>query len=312
MLRHKLNLWQNIPSALECVMNLRLFEAIAAIEETGSISAAAEKCGISQPALSGQIKGFEEALGVSLIERGRRGVLLTPAGREILQRAQQVLRCVKEVRQLAEGWANPYSGKMLLGAFPTLAPYLFPRIMTPLQEAYPQIDFYLRESKTADLLEQLLAGDLDAAFIAAPVGDEEIFTEEIFTEPFLLLAPPDSPWRNRKQIKLKELSSDELLILEEGHCLGDQILEFCSSGGLVHHADFRGSSLSTLMAMVRLGRGYTLVPECALGAADPACLVLPVVQPGPGRNIHLCWRRTSPRHEVFREIADEVRRLIRA
>ncbi|MEN9362101.1 MAG: hypothetical protein RL095_3636 [Verrucomicrobiota bacterium] len=292
-------------------MNLRLFEAIAAIEETGSISAAAEKCGVSQPALSGQIKGFEEELGVSLIERGRRGVLLTPAGREILRRAQEVLRCVKEVRQLAEGWGNPYSGKMLLGAFPTLAPYLFPKIMTSLQEAYPEIDFYLRESKTADLIRQLLAGELDAAFIAAPIEEDLVASEEIFTEPFLLLAPPDSPWRLRKQVKLKELSSDELLILEEGHCLGAQILDFCSSGGLVRHADFRGSSLGTLMAMVRLGRGYTLVPECALASADPACTVLPVVQPGPGRSIHLCWRRTSPRHEVFREIADEVRRLLR-
>jgi LysR family hydrogen peroxide-inducible transcriptional activator len=292
------------------MIKMRLFEAMLALEEEGSISAAAFRCGVSQPAMSAQLRSFEEELGALLVERRKRGVIFTSAGKEVLERARVVAGCVREIEKLAEEWASPYSGNLSLGAFPTLAPYLFPRIAADLVENYPDILFFLEEAKTEDLLASLHDGTLDAAFIALPFDDTLLTFEGVFHEDFLALVPDSERWRGKSEVSIGELNTEPLLLLEEGHCLRGQALEVCSADIDHAHMDLRASSLSTLMQMVRIGHGVTLIPACAVAADMPGLLSLPVrATPRPGRTIGLCWRESSPRRDVFREIADDVRRM---
>lgn len=285
-------------------MNIRDFEYLLALSEQGSFSRAAAFCGVSQPALSIQMKKFEEELGVELIERGSRQMVWTEAGKATLVQAKVILDAVQRTKLEAEVLKDPYAGTITLGAFPTLAPYFFPKIVQDLVDSYPNLRFHLVEEKTEILLERLHQGTLDAAFLALPEDHEALEFAPLFEEEFLLAVPARHQWAQLDFLNSDELDAQRLLLLEEGHCLRGQALDFCHQQGATETIDFRASSLPTLLQMVAMGQGISLIPECAVNA-DPNISYIRLEHPVPKREIGLFWRKTSLRQMIFEEIVDD-------
>lgn len=285
-------------------MNTRILEYLLALEKYESFSRAADFCGISQPTLSVQIKKFEDELGISLIERGKRRTIFTQAGQNILEKARPIVRGTHEILQMAELWNDPYSGSLTLGAFPTLAPYLFPNIVQDLVDSYPNLKFYLIEEKTEVLIQKLKGGEIDAAFLALPENHEELEFAELFEEEFLLAVPKKHEWSFKGNVNAPDLEKENLLLLDEGHCLRDQALDFCSQNGGKERVDFRASSMPTLLQMISMGNGISLIPECAVNT-DPNISFIRFKGQKPNRKIGLFWRKTSVRKQIFEELVDD-------
>jgi LysR family hydrogen peroxide-inducible transcriptional activator len=283
---------------------LRYFEALA---HQGHFGRAAEVCAISQPALSMQIKELEETLGTQLIERGPRQIRLTQLGEALAERASEILRAVDELGDLARASQDQMVGRLRLGVIPTIAPYLLPTLIRALSESHAALDIHVRETMTPKLIRELGEGRLDAAIVALPVSEPAFAEVPLFDESFVLVRPlsdADKPVPNADM--LREM---RLLLLEEGHCFRDQALSFCSMQTVRPWAGLDGSSLSTLVQMVGVGLGVTLLPEMAVAverrSADVSVARFP--EPQPSRTIGMIWRKTSPLAEQFQVIAEAVR-----
>ena len=279
--------------------HLRYFDALARHAHFGR---AAEACGISQPALSVQIRELEQMLGAPLVERGPRRIRLTDLGDEFHARARRILVAVGELNDLVRSAEGPLAGRLRLGVIPTVAPYLLPAIMAALAARMPALDLQPRESVTRALIADLLDSRLDAAIVALPISEPALHELPLFDEDFVLVRPlseagkpvpgPDT---------LREM---RLLLLEEGHCFRDQALSFCTIGGAEPRYRMEGSSLSTLVQMVGAGMGLTLIPDMALPlerrGADVD--VVRFAPPRPSRTIGMVWRRTNPLADQLAEI----------
>jgi LysR family hydrogen peroxide-inducible transcriptional activator len=288
-------------------VNLRAFEYLLALEKHGGFHRAAEACHVSQPALSIQIKKFEDELGIQLMERGHKEFIFTPAGLEVLERARGIMRRVDEVEELSKVWNDPYSGELSVGAFPTLAPYYFPQILDHFVEAYPNMRINLVEEKTAVLVERLKAGTLDCAFLAEPIHEDALVHGSIFTEEFLLGVAPSHTLAKRKTIDMIKLSEERLLLLEEGHCLRGQALDYCATAGVGEVLNFRASSMATLLQMIAMGRAISFIPDC-VARCNPNLHYLKLKGGGVSRSIALYWRRSSVRKDLMLELVDDLSR----
>ncbi|KZC34119.1 transcriptional regulator, partial [Rhodanobacter sp. FW510-R12] len=246
-------------------MNLRDLQYLVALAEHRHFGRAAEACFVSQPTLSTQIKKLEDELGVSLVERTPRKVLLTEVGRDIATRARDVLNEIEQIRGVARRTLDPESGTVRLGIFPTLGPYLLPHALPLVREAFPRLELLLVEEKTEVVLRMLREGKLDAGILALPLHEDSLHSEFLFEEPFLLAVSDAHPLaQHQGQLKLGDLSSQNLLLLEDGHCLRDQALEVCHLTGAGEHSGFRATSLETLRQMVAANVGITLLPVTAV------------------------------------------------
>ncbi len=278
-----------------------------AVADRGSFRRAAAAVGISQPALSAQIQVIEQLLGIQLFERDRRGVLITPAGEEVIAQARLALVAVDGVRDAARKRGEPLVGPLRLGVIPTIAPYWLPPLLPEVRRRFPRLELILREDQTARLLAQLTEGKLDVALLALPVPGD-VTTAAIAHEEFVLAAPRDSAIARRgKRLVEADLDEQTVLLLEDGHCLRDQALAVCARGGAIESMEVRGTSLPTLEQMVAGGLGVTLLPEAA--AANLVVAKGPVVTarfkaPAPGRTIGLAWRTSSARLREFRLLAE--------
>jgi LysR family hydrogen peroxide-inducible transcriptional activator len=212
-------------------MNLRDLKYLVALANTRHFGQAAEKCFVSQPTLSGQIKKLEEDLGVTLFERTKRSVETTPLGEAIVEHARQVLEQADALVDLAKSNQNPLIGPLRMGVIPTLSPYLMPLILKPLKKQYPQIRLVLSEELTNTLLERLRKHEIDAALVATPVEDIDIESMPLFDEPFWLVHPRNHPLSSKKKITQADLDGADLLLLSEGHCLAEQAMEVCHIQG---------------------------------------------------------------------------------
>ena len=291
-------------------MNLRDLEYAAALARTRHFGEAAVACHVSQSTLSIQIKKLEEELGSKLFERDSRQVLLTETGKQLLIDIQQVLDAQHRLKEKAAALQNPLSGTLRFGAFPTLAPYLLPHIMPPLTRALPNVDFHLREETTEQLLQQLLDGTLDAALIALPVLDARLDALPLFSEPFLLAVSPDNPLAKKKSVSIDALKGQQVLLLDEGHCLRAQSLEVCTRIGVGESQAYRATSLETLRHMVAANSGITLMPALATEASGNIAY-LPFSEPTPHRDIALVFRSTTARRAMLTELARTVRSAIK-
>jgi LysR family hydrogen peroxide-inducible transcriptional activator len=288
-------------------MNLQALNYLLALHACGGFHKAAKACHVSQPALSIQIKKFEEELGIQLLERSTRGFFFTPAGKEVLARARVVMQQVSEIEELAELWNDPYAGAISIGAFPTLAPYYFPQILDHFIDSYPSLQINLVEEKTGVLLERLKAGTLDAAFLALPEEHNELECGTIFSEPFYVGVAPSHPLAKRKTITPVKLAEERLLLLEEGHCLRGQALDFCSSAGIGEVLNFRASSMETLLQMVAMGRAVSLFPNC-VAKRNQHLHYLKLTGGSAARTIALFWRKSSVRRDLMCELVDDLSR----
>ncbi|MBO3143110.1 LysR substrate-binding domain-containing protein [Dermatophilus congolensis] len=297
-------------------MNIRDLEYLVALYEQRHFGRAAAACYVSQPTLSMQIKKLESYLGVSLIERSSRSVLFTATGEAVVERARSVLGEVRDIEVLAKRARNPRSGSVKLGVFPTLGPYLLPHVVQQLSEALPEVELLLVEEKTADLVAGLLSGSLDAIVVASPVPPDEtgLVVSPLFTEPFDLAVPAGHRFAEGPVPSVSDALADEdVLLLEDGHCLRDQALEVCHSVGAQERAGFRATSLETLRYMVASGVGVTLLPRLATVSpvpVTPGLSVRPFAGQGPSRSIVLARRASSTNGELVEEMAEVVRREV--
>jgi LysR family hydrogen peroxide-inducible transcriptional activator len=296
-------------------MNLRDLRYLIALADHRHFGRAAEASHVSQPTLSTQIRKLEDELGITLVERAPRRVMLTDAGVEIAERARRVLAEVEQMRELARQARDPEAGTLRLGLFPTLGPYLLPHVVGPLQARFPRLELLLVEEKTEALLARLRDGRIDGALLALPVDAEGLEHAVLFDEPFVLAVPSQHPLaRRRDALPLAALQDSDLLLLEDGHCLRAQALDVCHLAGAGEKAGFRATSLETLRQMVAAGVGVTLLPVLAVRppvAALPNLRLLPFAAP-PTRRIALFWRRSSARAAMLQALAGVLAELPRA
>ena len=285
---------------------LRQLQFLAALDQHGSFVRAAEAVGVTQPTLSAGVKELEAVLGVTLVERARTGAVLTPAGKEATTRAAGALAQVEDLVRAVRRTGAPLSGTFRLGAIPTIAPFLLPRALKVLRAKFPNLRLVLREDVSQRLVEGLRARTLDAALIALPYEASGIETEVIADDEFLLVCPKDHPLALRDDVTPKDLAGEDLLLLEDGHCLRDHALSVCKLPQSRAAAEVGATSLHTLVQMVAGGLGVTMLPEMAVKGGileGTGITARPLTSEHDSRMIALVWRKNSPREEEFRLLA---------
>ena len=293
-------------------MNLRDLRYFVALAETRHFGHAARRSFVSQPTLSGQIRKLEQQLGAPLFERTTKSVALTPLGESLVQHARRALEEADAFVQLARAHRDPLVGMLRVGAIPTLAPYLIPRLLAPLRHRHPGLKLALTEELTAQLLGRLREHELDTILLATPIDDAELVSRPLFVEPFWLALPRDHALYGREHIRRRELNSLNMLLLAEGHCLADQMMDVCgrterSETG--EEADLRAASLETLLQLVGAGMGATLVPALAMRGAwmtDAGVVTRPLEIAKAVRRISLVWRKGFPRIAAIDALADTI------
>jgi LysR family hydrogen peroxide-inducible transcriptional activator len=282
------------------------------VAETRHFGKAAERCYVSQPTLSGQIRKLEEELDVAIFERTSRSVAITPVGEQILAIGRQITEQVDAIQQLARAQQDPLAGPLRLGAIPTLSPYLMPLILMPLKRRHPQMKLVLSEELTESLLQRLHHHEIDAALLATPVEDPRLDEIPLFDEPFWVAFPRKHDFYTREKIRLRDLQQEELLLLSEGHCLAQQALDVCHlkerqvQGQM---ADLRAASLETLIQLVRSGFGITLIPALAMRgswATGGGVVAQPLEVAGASRRISLVYRQSFPRAQALQALAQVI------
>jgi LysR family hydrogen peroxide-inducible transcriptional activator len=287
-------------------MNLRDLHYLVALADCKHFGRAAETCFVSQPTLSTQIKKLEDELGVTLVERAPRKVLLTDAGQRIVAHARDVLHEIEQIKHIAHRDHDPEAGSLRLGIFPTLGPYLQPHEVGTIRARFPRLELLLVEEKSPVLLQRLREGKLDVVLLALPVHDDSLHAEFLFEEPFLLATPATHRLATRRALKLADLEHEHLLLLEDGHCLRDQALEVCRMSGAGEKQGFRATSLETLRQMVAANVGVTLLPVLAVQppiAHTDNVRLTPFRGHAPSRRIAMFWRKSSALHAFLQQLS---------
>ncbi len=292
--------------------SLAQLRAFAAVAEHLHFRDAAAALGMSQPALSGAVSALEEALGVQLLERTTRKVLLSPAGERLAVRAKAVLDAVGELMEEAEAAQAPFTGVLRLGVIPTVAPYLLPTVLRLVHDRYPELDLQVHEEQTHSLVEGLAGGRLDLLLLAVPLGVPGVTELPLFDEDFVLVAPDDHPLGGRAGIPRDVLRELDLLLLDEGHCLRDQALDVCREAGRTDGAAVTttAAGLATLVQLVAGGMGVTLLPRSAVTVEtgrNPRLATGYFADPAPSRRVALAMRTGAARAAEFAELAQALR-----
>lgn len=290
---------------------LRQLEYFSALAKHLNFRAAASECYVTQPAISGQIAQLEGLLGFKLFERDKRQVRLTREGEALLPRAREVLAEVEGFCELSQSLGAPLSGPLRLGTIPTVGPYLLPQVLPALRAEHAALQLFLTEDLTSRLVERLEDAQLDALLLDIDVELGDLETLPLFSDPFFLAVRAGDPLEGREALGLDVLDEREVLLLEEGHCLRDQIIPLCKSSASIDAPSFMGTSLGTICQMVAGGLGVTLLPELALQrelASAPDLRALDFGADGPSRQIGLAWRKSSPRAAEFKALGEELAR----
>ncbi|GDY26741.1 MULTISPECIES: DNA-binding transcriptional regulator OxyR [unclassified Agarivorans] len=286
-------------------MNLRDLEYLVALQELKHFRKAAEKCFVSQPTLSGQIAKLEEELGLLLIERTSRKVIFTHAGDELAAKARTILLEVKGLKDMAKSFQAPMAGPLHVGLIPTVAPYLLPKIVPHIREEFSEMELFLYEEQTHVLLQRLEEGELDCLLLAYLPDMERFGSIDLFDEPLMLAMPSNHKWQNQQEVQLSELSGEQVLMLEDGHCLRDQAMGYCFAAGAKEDTSFKATSLETLRHMVAAGMGITLLPQLAIPDTEEqnGICYRHFSSPEPSRRISLLYRNNSVRRPCFNQLA---------
>ncbi len=290
---------------------LKQLRYLVMLQREGHFGRAAENCFVTQSTLSAGIQELESLLDVSLAERTKRSVMLTPIGEQLAERAIEILRGAEDMVDLAAAVRGPLRGTLRLGIIPTIGPFLLPGVLPALRKAYPQLKLYLREDLTARLLDRLASGELDVVLLALPYKAEGFVMQTLASDPFQLCCPPDHPLARKKVVCPADLENEPMMLLEEGHCLRDHALSACtlSSRNLV--PGLEATSLQTLVHMVEGGLGLTLLPQLAIDAGLARSLDVCLVPFEAGtftRQIGLGWRKTSGRTREFELLGEFLAR----
>lgn len=289
-------------------MTLQELRYIVALADKGHFLRAAEACHVGQPTLSTQLKKLEEYLGVTLFERNKHQLVPTPIGAEIIERARIALDVVEQIRQLARQGHDPMDGPLRLGVIPTLGPYLVPHLLPAIRNAFPKLHLFLREDLTANLLERLRQCKLDALLLALPVQGDDLESMCLCREPFVVALPNGHLLANKPCIDEVDLEGQNVLLLEDGHCMRNQALAICGSTPSDQRDELQATSLETLRQMVAAGVGCTLLPALAAlpgvgSVPDGMVCTRPFRSPAPNRVIGMVWRHRYPRAATVKGLA---------
>jgi LysR family hydrogen peroxide-inducible transcriptional activator len=296
-------------------MTLTELKYIVAVAREKHFGHAAEACFVSQPTLSVSIKKLEEELGVTIFERGGTEVSMTPLGAKIVAQAEHVLEQTATIKEIAKQNKDPLVGSLRLGIIYTIAPYLLPPLVKTMIERVPQMPLVLQENFTARLVEMLRQGELDAAIMALPFPEQGLMVQPLYDEPFVVALPKQHAWSGRRAINATELKGENMLLLGNGHCFRDQVLEVCpemsrfSTNGDGISRTFEGSSLETIRHMVASGIGITVLPRASvqdMDAKDGIVRYLPFEAPAPSRRVVIAWRKSFTRTAAIEALRDAV------
>jgi LysR family hydrogen peroxide-inducible transcriptional activator len=291
-------------------LSLRDLEYLAAVAEHTHFGKAAEACHITQPALSAQIRKIEDLLGAEIFERTKRSVSVTANGALIVAQAKVVLEEAAKIINLVEHNRQPLTGPFRLGVIATLGPYLMPHLLAPLKKKFPKLELSLEEGLTKDLLQQLKSGNLDAVLASPTFSEASLKTYQLFFEPFLLAVPKDHALSSKSSVSSTDLKPEDMVLLEDGHCLADQAMDVCPRRSRGNFRRFHVTSLETLKHIVASGLGYTLIP--ALAAKSDANMkslfaYRHITGRHIGRNIVLVCRKSSARVGDIETLVEFIR-----
>ena len=294
-------------------MNIRDLEYLVALAEHKHFRRAADACHVSQPTLSGQIRKLEDELGIILLERTSRKVLFTQSGLLLVDQAKTVLREVKLLKEMASNQGKEMTGPLHVGVIPTIGPYLMPHIVPALQNAFPDLELFLYEAQTHQLLEHLETGRLDCAIVASVRETEPFIEVPLFKERMLLAVAENHPWAKEQTIPMSMLKDHEMLMLDDGHCLRNQALGYCFTAGAKENSHFQATSLETLRNMVAANAGMTLMPELAvLSEGERGGVKYLPCQPEPSRDVILVYRPGSPLRARYERIAEAIANSVKS
>ena len=316
-------------------MTLTELKYIVAVAREKHFGKGADACHVSQPTLSVAIKKLEEELQVKLFERNANEITVTPLGEEIIRQAQSVLEQADNIKEIAKRGKDPLAGSLRLGVIYTIGPYLLPELVRKIIAATPQMPLMLQENFTVRLLEELRNGDIDCAILAEPFPDSNLAIAPLYDEPFMAAVPSAHPLAQRASVTAEEMKSETMLLLGNGHCFRDHVLEVCpefarfSSNADGIRRSFEGSSLETILHMVAAGMGITLVPRLGVPSAAlaaqaaaavplkkgtkkppvteaPLITYLPFIGHIPSRRVVLVWRRSFTRYEAIAALRNAI------
>ena len=294
-------------------MTLTELRYIVTLAQESHFGRAAERCHVSQPTLSVGVKKLEDELGVLIFERTKSAVRLTPVGEGIVTQAQKVLEQAQSIRELAQAGKNQLASPLKVGAIYTVGPYMFPHLIPQLHRVAPDMPLYIEENFTHILRDKLRTGELDAIIIALPFQEADVLTLPLYDEPFYVLMPANHPWSKKQTIDAEMLNDKSLLLLGEGHCFRDQVLEACPTtrkGEAPSHTTVESSSLETIRHMVASGLGVSILPLSAVDSHhySPGVLdIRPMTAPVPFRTVAIAWRASFPRPKAIEVLADSIR-----
>ena len=271
-------------------MEMHQIRYVIAVARTGSFSRAAEQCHVAQPSISQQIRKLEEELGERLFDRMKREVRLTAHGEAFLTRALRILEEVEGARREAGDRKGLLRGTLRLGVLPMIAPYLLPEVLAKFTARFPGVEVVVQEDTTAALIRSVHAFETDLALVSLPIPDDRMEVRELFVEELLLALPPGHRLARKRTVTLSDLEQERFIVMKEGHCLGDQLVNFCEQRALRPSIRFRSAQLETVQALVRSGMGISLIPAMAVGRPG---LNSPVYRslsdPKPSRQIVAMW-----------------------
>lgn len=288
-------------------MTLTELRYIVTLAQERHFGRAAERCFVSQPTLSVAVKKLEDELGVALFERSKSTVQVTPLGERVIEQAQRVLEQASVIRELANEGKDQLTSPLRIGAIYTIGPYLFPHLIPELSRSAPRMSLYIEENFTAELRRKLRSGELDAIIVALPFTEADVVTRPLYEEPFEVLLPSDHAWTARATIAKEDLLKERLLLLGEGHCFRDQILEACPAisahlNSPSNTLTAEGGSLETIRHMVASKLGITVLPQSAIGTGHYEAGMLvsrPFTPEAPSRTVAIAWRASFPRPKAI-------------
>ncbi|CAA0105131.1 Hydrogen peroxide-inducible genes activator [BD1-7 clade bacterium] len=293
---------------------IKQLEYFVSVAESGTFRRAAERLGISQPTLTAQIYSLEKSLTLTLFERSRSGTTLTPAGRELLNNARQVIEEMRGLMDQAAMINSGPGGTFRIGVSPTVGPYLLPHILSGLNHAYPSLKLYVRENMPKALELDLLEGRLDLVLIPQPFGTSRLTTEVLFHEPLQLIVPEGHQLAKLKQIKTRHLRDQNILTLEAQYSSYHQVRTVCEALGANIARDYEGTSLDALRQMVMMGVGVAFLPALYIYSEihQPQGLIVRDIDELKLQRTHvLAWRRNSPNRAFYRQLAENIRSLVK-
>lgn len=296
------------------MVSFRQLRALVAVADELHFRRAAERIHVSQPTLSGQLKELELRLGVQLVERSRNSVLLTPVGMEVVDRARSILRDLDELVEAAGHAQRLFEGTIRVGSLPTLGPYLLPPIIPEIHRRYPSLKLFVRDGLHGTLLQGLRGGMFDTVILPLPIDGAELHTVPLFRERLDVSMADDHPLAQRKTLDRGDLRGQEILVLEPGHRLREQVLELCADSGALPLTDYEGTSLDAIRQMVAAGMGLSFMPLLYVRSEvrpGTGVVIRRIGKRPPTRTIGMIWRRNSARTPELSELAAMIKTWVR-